>query len=194
MATSNRLFVQVFWGRTGTFIQSFAPEDGPIHGQAGDEAAVPLWGIPSAEGGFTLAEPTAQGYRIHVPPGARVERSKQGDAYARSSIGDATLELAPGDRARITVGETVIALSLEAAPAPISKHYRRAFLPILVLLVTFVFPVYFLLAYHSQKDSRRTAAKELWWAAQSGMPELIRPGDPISAADASSEQVSNTPP
>ncbi|MGQ0504730.1 MAG: hypothetical protein ACT4TC_05370 [Myxococcaceae bacterium] len=176
MTTPNRLFVQVFWGQTGTYIRSFGPEDGPLFAQARDDATVPVWGSEVADQGFTLAEPTASGFRLQVPAGATLERLTGKETYAPMTF-SGPVDLKIGDRFRLLVGKTTILVSLETTPAAVGKSYIRAVLPILVLAATFFFPIYFLLAKHNEQDPRRRRVQELWRAQHEGLPELIRPGD-----------------
>jgi hypothetical protein len=97
-----RLFVELFWGDTRHVARSFRTlaKQGLLAGPS-DELPLPLWGFELPEG-FVFAEQAGEGYRVHVPPGASVERRAQdGELYAAPPE---TLEAGRGQGHAITLG------------------------------------------------------------------------------------------
>jgi hypothetical protein len=116
------LFCELFWGTTRNEVWSFGPEQSQVLAAQDEKTALPLYGFTLPEEPFLLAERTAQGYRIFVPPAARIERSRRGDAFR--PVPDAELhrtgertwvELNRDDLLRLREGELSLHLTYSVA-------------------------------------------------------------------------------
>ncbi|WNG45824.1 hypothetical protein F0U60_18175 [Archangium minus] len=119
------LFCELYWGTTLNEARSFGPELTRVLAAPDETVPLPLYGFTLPEEPFLLAERTETGYRVFVPPAARLERSRNGDAFGpvpdaelRRTGERAWLELTPEDRLRILEGE----LSLVLAPSVAGKR------------------------------------------------------------------------
>ena len=121
-AKHDGLFCELFWGTTRNEVWSFGPEQARVLAAQDEKTALPLYGFTLPEEPFLLAERTEQGYRIHVPPAARVERSRRGDAFRPvpeaelQRTGERTwVELAQGDLLRLREGDLALHLTYSVA-------------------------------------------------------------------------------
>lgn len=121
-AKHDGLFCELFWGTTRNEVWSFGPEQTRVLAAQDEKTALPLYGFTLPEEPFLLAERTEQGYRIHVPPAARVERSRRGDAFRPvpeaelQRTGERTwVELAQGDLLRLREGDLSLHLTYSVA-------------------------------------------------------------------------------
>ena len=119
------LFCELYWGTTLNEARSFGPELPRVLAAPDETVGLPLYGFTLPEEPYLLAERTAQGYRIFVPPTTRLERSRRGDAFRpvpdaelQRTEGRAWVELTREDRLRLSQGE----LSLLLAPSVAGKR------------------------------------------------------------------------
>ncbi|MBJ6763220.1 hypothetical protein JGU66_20825 [Myxococcaceae bacterium JPH2] len=122
------LFCELYWGTTLSEAWSYGPDQVNIHAAPDEKAPLPLYGFTLPHEPFLLAERTGQGWRIHVPPAARVEYSQSGAAFAPLSSdtltdgsGQDSIELREGMSLRISEGE----LRLVVAPSVVKDAPRR---------------------------------------------------------------------
>jgi len=121
-AKSDGLFCELYWGTTLNEAWSFGPEQARILAAPDETVPLPLYGFTLPEEPFLLAERTEHGYRVFVPPAARVERSRKGEAFhpvpgpeLRRTGERAWLELAPDDLLRLREGELALHLTHSVA-------------------------------------------------------------------------------
>ncbi|WP_338261482.1 hypothetical protein [Corallococcus caeni] len=122
------LFCELYWGTSLAEAWSYGPELGQVHAAPDETAPLPLYGFTLPEEPFLLAERTPQGWRIHVPPSARVERSLKGDAFQpvapeelTGAPGRAAVELREGMTLRLMEGE----LRLLVQPSVVKERAGR---------------------------------------------------------------------
>jgi hypothetical protein len=106
------LFCELYWGTSLAEAWSFGPEQPRVLAAPDEKAPLPLYGFTLPEEGFILAERTETGYRIYVPPKARVERSLRKDALRELPIsqlpqheGRPYVELTEGVTLHVTEGQ-----------------------------------------------------------------------------------------
>jgi hypothetical protein len=122
------LFCELYWGTSLAEAWSYGPEHAQVHAAPDEKAPLPLYGFTLPEEPFLLAERTKEGWRIHVPPAARVERSTRGDAFHPVSPSDLTttgsrtsVELREGMTLRLVEGE----LRLMVQPSVVKDRAAR---------------------------------------------------------------------
>ncbi|MFP2902462.1 hypothetical protein [Corallococcus sp. 4LFB] len=122
------LFCELYWGTSLAEAWSYGPELGQVHAAPDETAPLPLYGFTLPEEPFLLAERTPRGWRIHVPPSARVERSLKGDAFhpvgpeeLTGAPGRAAVELREGMTLRLMEGE----LRLLVQPSVVKERAGR---------------------------------------------------------------------
>jgi hypothetical protein len=123
------LFCELYWGTSLAEAWSYGPEHSQVHAAPDEKAPLPLYGFTLPEEPFLLAERLKDGWRIHVPPSARVERSVRGDAYqpvreddlARTPAGRTSVELRDGMTLRLVEGE----LRLMVQPSVVKDRAAR---------------------------------------------------------------------
>lgn len=64
------LHCELFWGKERTEVRGFDPEVGKVLAASDERAAFPLYGFPTGDASFILAEWTPQGLVVYPPPGA----------------------------------------------------------------------------------------------------------------------------
>jgi hypothetical protein len=124
------LFCELYWGETLAEVWSFGPEQPQIHAAPDEKVPLPLYGFTLPEEPFLLAERTAQGYRVFIPPGVKLERSTKGDAFhgvPESQIvqhaGRRCVELPEGPTLRLSEGELRLLIQHSVAKDR-EKHSR----------------------------------------------------------------------
>ena len=178
------LFCELYWGTTRNEARSFGPEQPRVLAAPDETVPLPLYGFTLPEEPFLLAERTEQGYRIFVPPAARVERSRRGDAFRavptselQHTGGRASLELTRDDRVRLCEGE----LSLLLAPSVAGKRAPALRLRDIgwLAMVSALFlslPVGFLLAGPSPERMAESNARAIAGAREREQAERKRLG------------------
>jgi hypothetical protein len=168
-ASHDGLYCALYWGTTRNEAWNFGPEQRQVHAAPDEGVALPLYGFTLPEEPFLLAERTAQGYRVFVPPACQVERSRRGDAFRGVAgeelgrTGERTwVELAPEDRLRLTQGE----LSLHLAGSVAGKRaggLQARDLGLLAMLGALLLsiPVGLLFAGHSPEHMAESNARAL---------------------------------
>ncbi|WP_223635027.1 hypothetical protein [Corallococcus sp. EGB] len=122
------LFCELYWGTSLAEAWSYGPERGQVHAAPDEAAPLPLYGFTLPEEPFLLAERTPKGWRIHVPPSARVEKSIQGADFhpvgpeeLTGAPGRAAVELHEGTTLRLMEGE----LRLLVQPSVVKERAGR---------------------------------------------------------------------
>lgn len=121
-AKNDGLFCELYWGTTLNEARGFGPEQERVLAAPDETVPLPLYGFTLPEEPFLLAERTEGGYRVYVPPAARVERSRHGDAFRpvpaeelRRTGERAWVELAPDDKLRLLEKELSLVLTHSVA-------------------------------------------------------------------------------
>ncbi|WNG59467.1 hypothetical protein F0U59_35725 [Archangium gephyra] len=121
-AKHDGLFCELFWGTTRNEVWSFGPQQTQVLAAQDEKTALPLYGFTLPEEPFLLAERTEKGYRVFVPPAARVERSRRGDAFRPvpeaelQRTGDRiSVELVRDDLLRLREGELALHITHSVA-------------------------------------------------------------------------------
>jgi hypothetical protein len=148
------LFCELYWGKSLAEAWSFGPDQARVHAAPDEKAPLPLYGFTLPEEPFLLAERTESGYRVFVPPGAKVERSMRGDEYhpvpAKQLVqheGRASVELPEGTTLRLTEGELHLFLQHSVAKERVARFRLRDFAWLVVVAALFLSaPVGFLIA------------------------------------------------
>ena len=168
-ASHDGLYCALYWGTTRNEAWNFGPEQAQVHAAPDEGVALPLYGFTLPEEPFLLAERTAQGYRVFIPPASRVERSRRGDAFRVLSAEElgrtgarAWVELAPEDRLRLTQGELSLHLEGSVAGKRVQGLQGRD-LGLLAMLGTLLLsiPVGLVLAGHSPEHMAESNARAL---------------------------------
>ncbi|TSC33137.1 hypothetical protein [Corallococcus sp. Z5C101001] len=122
------LFCELYWGTSLAEAWSYGPELGQVHAAPDETAPLPLYGFTLPEEPFLLAERTPKGWRIHVPPSARVEKRLKDDAFQpvapdelTGAPGRASVELREGMTLRLMEGE----LRLLVQPSVVKERAGR---------------------------------------------------------------------
>ncbi|RKH36763.1 hypothetical protein D7V93_42725 [Corallococcus llansteffanensis] len=122
------LFCELYWGTSLAEAWSYGPELSQVHAAPDETAPLPLYGFTLPEEPFLLAERTPKGWRIHVPPSARVEKSLKGDDFhpvapeeLTGAPGRTSLELGEGTTLRLVEGE----LRLLVQPSVVKERAGR---------------------------------------------------------------------
>ncbi|NMO20967.1 hypothetical protein HPC49_28180 [Pyxidicoccus fallax] len=110
--TGGGLYCELYWGTNLSEAWSYGPEQAPVHAAPDEKAPLPLYGFTLPEEPFLFAERTERGWRIHLPPAARIERKLRGDAYGpvpeseqRRDNGRTSVDLAEGTTLRLFEGQ-----------------------------------------------------------------------------------------
>jgi hypothetical protein len=148
------LFCELYWGKSLAEAWSFGPDQQRVHAAPDEKAPLPLYGFTLPEEPFLLAERTEKGYRVFVPPGAKLERSLRGDefnAVPASQIvqheGRSTVELIDGATLRLTEGELHLLIQQSVAKERVGRFQLRDFGWLAMVIVLFLSaPVGFLIA------------------------------------------------
>jgi hypothetical protein len=148
------LFCELYWGKSLSEAWSFGPEQPRVLAAQNEKAPLQLYGFTLPEEPFLLAERIEKGYRVFVPPGARLERSTRGDEFHPVSAtqlvqhgGRASVELPEGTTLRLTEGELHLLLQHSVAKERVGRFRPRDFGWLVVVAALFLSaPVGFLIA------------------------------------------------
>ena len=182
-AKHDGLFCELYWGDTRNEVWSFGPQQAQVHAASDETAPLPLYGFTLPEEPFLLAERTATGYRVFVPPSARVERHRRGEGFhgvPASELGHTRertwVELRPEERLRLCEGELALHLTHSVAGKSVGLRLRdMGWLAMLLLLLGSV-PVGLLLAGHSPERMAESNARALAAARERELAERKRLG------------------
>ncbi|MDY7225348.1 hypothetical protein [Hyalangium rubrum] len=163
------LFCELYWGKSLSEAWSFGPDQSHVHAAADEKAPLPLYGFTLPQEPFLLAERTAAGYRVFVPPAAKLERSTRGDEFhpvPDSQLvqheGRASVELPEGTTLRLTQGELHLFLQHSVAKDRVARFRLRDFGWLLMVIVLFLSaPVGFLIAGPSPERMQESNARAL---------------------------------
>jgi len=183
-AKHDGLFCELYWGTTRNEAWNFGPELERVLAAPDETAPLPLYGFTLPEEPFLIAERTPQGYRVHVPPASRVERSQRGDAFR--AVPDAELgrtgerawvDVTPEERLRLVQGELALLLSPSVAGKRAGGLQGKD-LGLLLMLAALLLsvPVGLMLAGHSPEHMAESNARALEAARELERAERQRLG------------------
>jgi hypothetical protein len=163
------LFCELYWGKSLSEAWSFGPEQARVHAAQNEKAPLQLYGFTLPEEPFLLAERIEKGYRIFVPPGAKLERSTRGDEFhpvpssqIKQHEGRSSVELPEGTTLRLTEGELHLLLQHSVAKERVARFGLRDFGLLAVAIALFVSaPVGFLLAGPTPERMMESNARAL---------------------------------
>jgi hypothetical protein len=183
-AKNDGLFCELYWGTTRNEAWSFDSEQPRVLAAPDETAPLPLYGFTLPEEPYLLAERTERGYRVFIPPAARLERSRRGDAFRpvpdaelQRTEGRAWVELTQDDRLRLCEGE----LALHLAPSVAGKRTAGLGLKdfgwlVMVSALFLSLPVGFLLAGPSSERMAESNARAISQAREREQAERKRLG------------------
>lgn len=187
------LFCELYWGTTLNEAWSFGPEQPRVLAAPDETVPLPLYGFTLPEEPFLLAERTASGYRIFIPPAVHVERSRRGEAFHRVPAselqqheGRPFLELTADDRVWLTEGELTLRLEPSVAGKRVAGLQLRDYGLMAVAALLFLsLPVGFLIAGPTPERMAEANARALAQAREREAAERKRlgvdtPARPIS--------------
>lgn len=121
-ANNDGLFCELYWGTTLNEARGFGPEQERVLAAPDETVPLPLYGFTLPEEPFLIAERSEHGYRVYVPPAARVERSRRGDAFRpvpaeelQRTGARAWVELMPDDKLRLLEKDLSLVLTHSVA-------------------------------------------------------------------------------
>ncbi|WP_140789975.1 hypothetical protein [Myxococcus xanthus] len=167
------LFCELYWGNNLSEAWSYGPEHSNVHAAPDETAPLPLYGFTLPEEPFLLAERTAQGWRIHLPPAARAERAIKGDAYAavpptdlRQHDGRTTVELAEGMTLRISEGQLSLRIQGSVVKEQVNRLQWKDFGWLIIVSMLFLsLPVGFLIAGPTPQRMEESKVRAMKMAA-----------------------------
>lgn len=120
----SRLYFEVRWGRTRQEARSFGPDKKPVIAGTSKEATLPLWGFSLPGDAYPIAHSTGRrGYRLFIPPHARLERWKSDGRFYPPAPSDVEtdgvrnfIHLSDGMAVRLSEGQ--MSLLAYVAPRP----------------------------------------------------------------------------
>jgi hypothetical protein len=178
------LYCELYWGTTLNEAKGFGPELSRVLAAPDETVPLPLYGFTLPEEPFLLAERTERGYRVFVPPAARLERSRHGDAFRavpdaelQRTEGRAWVELTREDRLRLSEGELSVLLAPSVAGKRAASLGWRDFGWLAMVSVLFLsLPVGFLLAGPSPERMAASNARAISQAREREQAERKRLG------------------
>lgn len=168
------LFCELYWGTSLAEAWSFGPELPRVLAAPDEKAPLPLYGFTLPEEGFLFAERTERGYRVYVPPKARVERGQHQDAPREVPVsqlplheGRAYVELTDGVTLRIFEGDLSLRIQASVVKERVGgiKLRELAWLGVGVLLFLSA-PVGFLIAGPTPERMAEANARALRMARE----------------------------
>ncbi|PTL77548.1 hypothetical protein DAT35_44810 [Vitiosangium sp. GDMCC 1.1324] len=183
-AKNDGLFCELYWGTTLNEARGFGPEQTRVLAAPDETVSFPLYGFTLPEEPFLLAERTEHGYRVFIPPAARVERSRRGDAFRPVPDSElqrtgerAWLELTQDDTLRIREGELALQLAPSVAGKRTSGLGLRDFGWLVVVSALFLsLPVGFLIAGPTSERMAESNARAIAAAKEREQAERKRLG------------------
>jgi hypothetical protein len=163
------LFCELYWGTTLNEARSFGPEQPRVLAAPDEAVPLPLYGFTLPEEPFLLAERTASGYRVFIPPGARVERGRRGDDFhpvpepeLQRHQGRPCVELSTDERLRLIEGDLTLRLEPSVAGPRVAGLRPRDYGWLAVVATLFLsIPVGFLIAGPTQERMEEANARAL---------------------------------
>lgn len=168
------LFCELYWGTTLSEAWSFGSEHSQVRAAPDETAPLPLYGFMLPDEGILLAESTEKGYRVYVPPGARVERSQHKDGFRevpasqwQQHEGRACVELAEGVALRLISGELALHLQHSVTKERVGRLKLREVAWLGVVVVLFLSaPIGFLIAGPTPERMAKANARALQLARE----------------------------
>jgi hypothetical protein len=178
------LFCELYWGTTLNEAWSFGPEHPQVIAAPDETVPLPLYGFTLPQERFLLAERTEHGYRVFIPPAARLERSRRGDAFRTVPDSElqrtgerAWVELTQEDRLRISEGQLALLVSPSVAGKRAASLRLRDVGWLAMVAVLFLsLPVGFLLAWPTPEKMAESNARAIQAARDREQAERKRLG------------------
>ncbi|MBZ4417048.1 hypothetical protein [Myxococcus sp. RHSTA-1-4] len=172
--TGGGLYCELYWGTNLSEAWSYGAEQTAIHAAADEKAPLPLYGFTLPEEPFLLAERTERGWRIHLPPAARLERKLHGDAFGpvpRTELGGAggraSVELTDGMTLRLTEGQLSLVVQGSVVKERVGPLQWKDLGWLVVVSALFLsLPVGFLIAGPTPERQAESNARALQLAAE----------------------------
>lgn len=163
------LFCELYWGTSLAEAWNFGPELPSVLAAPDEKATLPLYGFTLPEEGFLIAERTGRGYRVYVPPKARVERSQHRDAPREVPVsqlplheGRAYVELTDGVTLRIFEGDLSLRIQASVVKERVGGITLREMTWLGVVALLFLSaPIGFLIAGPTPERMAETNARAL---------------------------------
>jgi hypothetical protein len=168
------LFCELYWGTNLSEAWSYGPEHNRIHAAPDEKAPLPLYGFTLPEEPFLLAERTEHGWRVHLPPAARMERRVRGDAFGavpetevRRENGRTSVELSDGMTLRLSEGQLSLVVQGSVVKERVGPLQWKDFGWLVVVSALFLsLPVGFLIAGPTPERQAEANARALQMAAE----------------------------
>lgn len=196
-ANNDGLFCELYWGTTLNEARGFGPEEERVLAAPDETVPLPLYGFTLPEEPFVLAERTEGGYRVYVPPAARVERSQRGDAFRPVRAEElqrtgerAWVVLAPDDKLRLLEKDLSLVLTHSVAgKRPASLGLKDIGWLAVVSALFLSLPVGFLIAGPTSERMAESNARAIAGAREREQAERKRlgvdtPPHPLTPRDA----------
>ncbi|XXF75914.1 hypothetical protein P2318_23025 [Myxococcaceae bacterium GXIMD 01537] len=195
------LYCELYWGTSLSEAWTFGPELPRVLAAPDEKAPLPLYGFELPDEGVLLAERTEQGYRVFVPPGARVERSQNQDDFRAVSEGQLLqhegrpcVELTPGVRLRVIHGQLALHLQPSVVKERVGRLRLRELASLALAVMLFLSaPVGFLIAGPTPERMAESNARAIQQAREKEAERrkamgLERPARPLTDAERQQQQ------
>ncbi|MCP3141290.1 hypothetical protein [Pyxidicoccus xibeiensis] len=168
------LYCELYWGTNLSEAWSYGPEQASVHAAPDEKAPLPLYGFTLPEEPFLLAERTERGWRIHLPPAARMERKVRGDHFAtvpeselRQQDGHRSVELAEDTTLRLMEGQLTLVVQGSVVKERVGRLQAKDFGWLIVVSALFLsLPVGFLIAGPTPERQQEANTRALKLAAE----------------------------
>lgn len=172
--TGGGLYCELYWGTNLSEAWSYGVEQTAIHAAPDEKVPLPLYGFTLPEEPFLLAERTERGWRVHLPPAARLERKVRGDAFGPvpeteqlKANGRASVELTEGTTLRLTEGQLTLVIQGSVVKERVGPLQWKDFGWLAVVSALFLsLPVGFLIAGPTPERQAEANARALQLAAE----------------------------
>ncbi|MFP2934501.1 hypothetical protein ACLESO_57215 [Pyxidicoccus sp. 3LG] len=172
--TGGGLYCELYWGTNLSDAWTYGPEHTHVHAAPDEKVPLPLYGFTLPEEPFLLAERTGQGWRIHLPPAARLERKVRGDHFAsvpeselHKQNGHRAVDLTEGTTLRLMEGQLTLVVQGSVVKERVGRLQAKDFGWLLVVSALFLsLPVGFLIAGPTPERQNEANARALKLAAE----------------------------
>ncbi|MCP3163739.1 hypothetical protein [Myxococcus qinghaiensis] len=200
------LYFELYWGENLAEAWSYGPEQAKVLAAPDEKAPLPLYGFTLPEEPFLMAERTARGWRIHLPPNVHVEHKARGDAFTSlpdnqrvQDQGRTSVALADGMTLRLTEGHLSLIVQSSVVKERVGPlQWKDMGWLVIVALLFLSLPVGFLLAGPTPERAAESNARALQQAADKEAARrkamgLDTPMRPITDTERSQQQTDAGP-